>query len=116
MMLEILQISDSQTFLILETVWSAEIFGGALESIKMIKITLNNVTTIMAHLLLQLNSIMVPIKTIMVVTIPVASFQSPVTFRGVLFPALTYLSDNLRKSGLFGFCFWCHLTSTSIYD
>lgn len=115
MMLEILKISDSQTFIILETVLNTEIFGGTLEGIKMIKITINNVT-IMAHLLLQLNSIKVPIKTTTVVTIPVSSFQGPVTFWGVMFTALTYLPDNLRKSSLFGFCFWYHSTLTSVCD
>lgn len=42
MMLEILQISDSQIFFILEIVLDIENFSGALEVINMIKITLNN--------------------------------------------------------------------------
>lgn len=103
-------------FFFLETVLNTEIFGRVLESIKMIIVTLNNITTIMAHLLLQFNSIIVPINTGMVVTISVASFQGPVTFWGVLFTALTYLPDNLKKWSLFGFCFWCRLTSTSFCD
>lgn len=49
-MLEILQVSDSQTFSILDTVLNAEIFGGAFEGIKRIKITLNNLA-IMKHVL-----------------------------------------------------------------
>lgn len=50
-MLEILHVSDSQTFSILDTVFNTEIFGGAFEGIERIKITLYNLQ-IMKHLLI----------------------------------------------------------------
>ena len=39
---EILQVSDSQTFSTLDTVLNAETFGGTFGSVKMVKITLND--------------------------------------------------------------------------
>lgn len=39
---EILQVSDSQTFSTLDTVLNAKTFGAAFGSVKMVKITLND--------------------------------------------------------------------------